>query len=141
MARVTIEDCIEKLPNRFELVMVAAQRARKIGSGAALTVERDNDKNTVIALREIAEEKISVEALQNVLITGMQQHVDKDEPEEDELDSFVAEHDFSAILEGLGEEFDEDEELEEDGLEIEDDEVEESDASDSFSENEEDDDL
>ena len=61
MARVTIEDCIEKIPNRFELVMLAAQRARKIGSGAALLVERDNDKNPVVSLREIAEEKEAVE--------------------------------------------------------------------------------
>ncbi len=80
MARVTVEDCIEKVPNRFELVMVSAQRARKIGSGAALTVERDNDKNPVIALREIANDMVSVNDLNEDLIRNNQRviHVDDD---------------------------------------------------------------
>ncbi len=80
MARVTVEDCIGKVPNRFELVMVSAQRARKIGSGAALTVDRDNDKNPVIALREIANDKVSVHELNEDLIRNNQRviHVDDD---------------------------------------------------------------
>ena len=68
MARVTVEDCIEKLPNRFELVMVAAQRARKIGTGAPLTVDRDNDKNPVVALREIAAESINMDDIREDLV-------------------------------------------------------------------------
>ena len=63
MARVTVEDCVEKIPNRFELVMLAAQRARNISAGAELTIDRDNDKNPVVALREIAEGKISRDLL------------------------------------------------------------------------------
>ena len=65
MARVTVEDCIDKIPNRYDLVMVAAQRARDISSGAPLCVDRDNDKNSVVALREIAENKVSIEDLQS----------------------------------------------------------------------------
>ncbi|MGH1378638.1 MAG: DNA-directed RNA polymerase subunit omega [Alphaproteobacteria bacterium] len=84
MARVTVEDCIEKVENRFELVMVAAQRARKIGSGAALTVERDNDKKTVISLREIAGETVSVDALKDEMITSHQRYLPQ-ETEEDEV--------------------------------------------------------
>ena len=65
MARVTVEDCVEKISNRFDLVMVAARRSRDVASGAEITVERDNDKNPVVALREIAEEKIIVEDIKN----------------------------------------------------------------------------
>jgi DNA-directed RNA polymerase subunit omega len=83
MARVTVEDCVLKVPNRFELVLLAAQRARDVTGGAQITLERDNDKNPVVALREIAEESIGLEALQNALIKGMQKHVEIDEPEED----------------------------------------------------------
>jgi len=83
MARVTVEDCIEKLPNRFELIMVAAQRARKIGAGAALTVERDNDKNPVIALREIAHETVSLDDLKEDLIRGKQRIASFDEDDEE----------------------------------------------------------
>lgn len=72
MARVTVEDCVDKLPNRFELVMMAAQRARKIGSGSQLTVDRDNDKNPVVSLREIADETISVEELKEDMISSYQ---------------------------------------------------------------------
>ena len=82
MARVTVEDCVVKVPNRFELVLLAAQRAREIVSGAPLTVERDDDKNPVIALREIAEETIALDNLQDSLVRGMQKHVEIDEPEE-----------------------------------------------------------
>ena len=84
MARVTVEDCVLKVPNRFELVLLAAQRARDVTAGAQITLERDNDKNPVVALREIAEETIVLDALQNSLIKGMQKHVEIDEPEEDQ---------------------------------------------------------
>ena len=83
MARVTVEDCVLKVPNRFELVMKAAQRARDISSGAPLTVDRDNDKNPVVALREIAEDTVSLDALGNALIQGLQKQSEQDEPEED----------------------------------------------------------
>ncbi len=82
MARVTVEDCVVKVPNRFELVLLAAQRAREIASGAPLTVERDDDKNPVIALREIAEETIALDHQRDLLVRGMQKHVEIDEPEE-----------------------------------------------------------
>ena len=82
MARVTVEDCVIKVPNRFDLVLLAAQRAREIASGAPLTVERDDDKNPVIALREVAEETIALEQLRDSLVRGMQKHVEMDEPEE-----------------------------------------------------------
>lgn len=82
MARVTVEDCILEVPNRFELVMLAAQRARKIGTGAALTVERDNDKNPVVSLREIAEKTVTTDLLKEDLIASYQKvHAsDEDEP-------------------------------------------------------------
>lgn len=83
MARVTVEDCVLKIPNRFDLVMLAAQRARDISSGAALTLERDNDKNPVVALREIADESVDIENLAEALVQGMQKYVEVDEPEED----------------------------------------------------------
>ena len=86
MARVTVEDCVLKVPNRFDLVMVAAQRSRDISAGSPLTVERDNDKNPVIALREIADETVSIEELSDALIQGMQRHVEIDEPEEEPQD-------------------------------------------------------
>ncbi len=85
MARVTVEDCVDKVPNRFELVLLAAQRARAISSGAPLTVDRDNDKNPVVALREIAEETIKADELREAVISSMQKHVEIDEPEEDDL--------------------------------------------------------
>ena len=87
MARVTVEDCVTKIPNRFELVMKAAQRARNVSSGAELTVERDNDKNPVVALREIADETISLEEMEEQLVKGLQRFVESDEPEEDEMDT------------------------------------------------------
>ena len=88
MARVTVEDCVLKVPNRFELVLLAAQRARDVAAGGALTIDRDNDKNPVVALREIADETVALDNLQNALIKGMQKHVEIDEPEEDH--EFVA---------------------------------------------------
>jgi DNA-directed RNA polymerase subunit omega len=83
MARVTVEDCVLKIPNRFELVMIAAQRARHISAGAPLSVDRDNDKNPVVALREIAEEAITLEDLEESLIKGMQKYVQIEESIED----------------------------------------------------------
>ena len=82
MARVTVEDCVLKVPNRFELVLVAAQRAREITAGATLTLDRDDDKNPVVALREIADDTVPIDRLQDALIRGMQKHVEIDEPEE-----------------------------------------------------------
>ena len=82
MARVTVEDCVIKVPNRFELVLLAAQRAREITSGAPLTLDRDDDKNPVVALREIADATIGLMQLKDVLVRGMQKHVEIDEPEE-----------------------------------------------------------
>jgi DNA-directed RNA polymerase subunit omega len=82
MARVTVEDCVLKVPNRFELVLLAAQRAREVTSGAPLTVDRDDDKNPVIALREIADETIQLAHLKESLVRGMQKHIEMDEPEE-----------------------------------------------------------
>jgi len=82
MARVTVEDCVEKVPNRFDLVMVAAQRSRDIATGAPITVDRDNDKNPVVSLREIADETVELDGLQEQLIRNLQRHVDVDEPEE-----------------------------------------------------------
>ncbi len=82
MARVTVEDCVLRVPNRFELVLVAAQRAREITAGAQLTLDRDDDKNPVVALREIADDTVPVDKLQDSLIRGMQKHVEIDEPEE-----------------------------------------------------------
>ena len=84
MARVTVEDCVLKVPNRFELVLLAAQRSRDIASGGQITLERDNDKNPVVALREIADGTVPLDAVQNALIKGMQKHVEIDEPEEDQ---------------------------------------------------------
>lgn len=82
MARVTVEDCIEKVENRFDLVLMAAHRARMISSGAQITVNRDNDKNPVVALREIGDETISPEDLREDLIHSLQKYVEVDEPEE-----------------------------------------------------------
>lgn len=90
MARVTVEDCVEKVANRFDLVLIAAQRARQISSGAPLTVDRDNDKNPVVALREIAEETVSVDALAEGVLTGLQHHVEVDEPEDDDISLLLA---------------------------------------------------
>ena len=81
MARVTVEDCVQQVPKRFELVMVAAQRSRDISAGATLTLDRDNDKNPIVALREIAEETVSPEDLSEALIHSMQKYVEVDEPE------------------------------------------------------------
>ncbi len=85
MARVTVEDVVDKVPNRFEIVMLAAHRAREISSGATPTVDRDNDKNPVVALREIAEETVSAEELRERMIASHQTQIEVDEPEEDAM--------------------------------------------------------
>ncbi|AMW35262.1 DNA-directed RNA polymerase subunit omega [Haematospirillum jordaniae] len=91
MARVTVEDCVVKVPNRFDLILVSAQRSRQISSGAPVLVERDNDKNPVVSLREIAEDKVDVNSLQSALIQGLQRHVEVDEPEDDDFGSLSVE--------------------------------------------------
>ncbi|OJW52576.1 MAG: DNA-directed RNA polymerase subunit omega [Alphaproteobacteria bacterium 41-28] len=90
MARVTVEDCIREVPNRFDLVLLAAQRGRQISAGSPLTLPRDNDKNPVVALREIAERTVSLDELQEGLIQGLQKHIPGEEPEE-EVMQFIAE--------------------------------------------------
>lgn len=97
MARVTVEDCIDKVPSRYELVMVAAQRARDISAGAHLCVDRDNDKNSVVALREIAENKVSIEDLQRSLVLGQQKYVEVEEPEEEEVEIMAAEKELAGL--------------------------------------------
>ncbi|MEA1650895.1 DNA-directed RNA polymerase subunit omega [Nitrospirillum sp. BR 11164] len=91
MARVTVEDCVLKVPNRFELVMMAAQRARDVAAGAPLSVDRDNDKNPVVALREIADETVVLDSLKNSLIKGHQRVQEQDEPEEEIIELMAGE--------------------------------------------------
>jgi DNA-directed RNA polymerase subunit omega len=102
MARVTVEDCILQVPNRFDLVLRSAQRARDISAGSPLTVERDNDKNPVVALREIADQTIDDEALNESLIRGMQKHHEQDEPEEDTPEFDALEGELAAELGVVG---------------------------------------
>ena len=97
MARVTVEDCVGMVPNRFELVLLAAQRARDIRSGAELTVERDNDKNAVVALREIAEEAIDLETLRYELEHGREVDTEIDEPDEDTMAVLAAEAAWAGV--------------------------------------------
>jgi DNA-directed RNA polymerase subunit omega len=129
MARVTVEDCVLKVPNRFDLVLVAAQRAREITAGQPLTLDRDDDKNPVVALREIADDTVAVDRLQDSLIRGMQKHVEIDEPEE----TIELESNLFGVAEALGvagledgeeveEEAAEEDELAEDMLSLEDEE-------------------
>lgn len=97
MARVTVEDCVEKIPNRYELLLVAAQRAKDIAAGAPIKVQRDNDKNSVVALREIAEGYANIEELQKSLVMGLQKYVEVEEPEEEELEILAAEKELSEL--------------------------------------------
>lgn len=85
MARVTVEDCVDKIPNRFDLVMMAAHRARELSAGATITIDRDNDKNPVVALREIADETITASGLRESAIEAHQRQIEVDEPEEDAM--------------------------------------------------------
>jgi DNA-directed RNA polymerase subunit omega len=89
MARVTVEDCVLKIPNRFQLVMMAAQRSRELSVGGELTVDRDNDKNPVVALREIADETIPLDELETAVIEGLQRNIDVDEIVEEEDDEML----------------------------------------------------
>lgn len=91
MARVTVEDCILQVPNRFELVMLSAHRARALASGAELKLERDRDKNPVVALREIAEQKLELDGLMESLIKGLQKRIEPDQPEEEVVELMAGE--------------------------------------------------
>jgi DNA-directed RNA polymerase subunit omega len=99
MARVTVEDCVEIVPNRFELVLLAGQRARMISAGAALTLDRDRDKNPVVALREIAERTVEPGNLSEDLIKGLQRFVESDESEEETLAISAAEAEGESLTE------------------------------------------
>lgn len=90
MARVTVEDCILEIPNRFDLVMIAGQRARDISAGGQLTIDRDNDKNPVVSLREIADKTVDLGSLQEALVRGLQRIVEDDGPEEDDMSALEA---------------------------------------------------
>lgn len=122
MARVTVEDCVQLVPNRFELVMLAAQRARDIHSGQEPRVARDNDKNPVVALREIADEKLSLDDIRETLVRGHQRPVEVDEPEDEIVELMAGETGYQGTMpaedmdmgdlsmDGEEEDFDEDEE-------------------------------
>ncbi|GHC69021.1 DNA-directed RNA polymerase subunit omega [Limoniibacter endophyticus] len=97
MARVTVEDCIDKVDNRFELVLLAAHRARLISQGSQITVDRDNDKNPVVALREIADETLSPGDLKEDLIHSLQRHVEVDEPEDSAPVAAEGSEDFDTV--------------------------------------------
>ncbi len=98
MARVTVEDCILKVPNRFELVMVSAQRARRIGTGAPLTIDRDNDKNTVVSLREIAEDTVQVEDMKEDLIRSHQRVFAVEDDQDDVMEEMEGEEEWNALV-------------------------------------------
>lgn len=98
MARVTVEDCVQKVPNRFKLVMVSAQRARRIGTGAPLTVDRDNDKNPVISLREVAESRICVEDIKEDLIRSHQRVFAVEEEKKDVMEEMQGEEEWNALV-------------------------------------------
>lgn len=101
MARVTVEDCVEKVDSRFELVLLAGQRAREIAAGAPLTIERDNDKDPVVSLREIAEGTVKPEDLLEARIRDLQRYVERDEPEDDDLSLEIAGRELSAANEDI----------------------------------------
>jgi DNA-directed RNA polymerase subunit omega len=98
MARVTVEDCIEKVPNRFELVLLAAQRARNISRGEEIEVDRDNDKNPVVALREIAEEKVELDALEGDLIKSLSRAPEPEPAEEEVMDIIATDENIFGIM-------------------------------------------
>ncbi len=95
MARVTVEDCVSVVSNRFDLVLLAAQRGRQISAGSPLTISRDNDKNSVVALREIAEKTISLDDLQEIVIRGLQKHLQEDAPEEEFMELLAEEQSYA----------------------------------------------
>ena len=99
MARVTVEDCVERIPNRFDIVLLAARRARAIAAGSMLTVDRDNDKNPVVSLREIGDGTIDVEELKSNLIHSLQRRVEVDEPEEDNMAALmISSNEWSGVI-------------------------------------------
>ena len=100
MARVTVEDCVLRIPNRFELVMTAARRARDLSAGAPISIDRDNDKNPVVALREIADGTVSLEALHNELIRSHQKHVEAEEPAAEVVELMAGEAGWAKPLDG-----------------------------------------
>ncbi|AWD22421.1 DNA-directed RNA polymerase subunit omega [Pseudogemmobacter blasticus] len=104
MARVTVEDCVDKVPNRFELVLLAAHRAREVASGAPLTIDRDNDKNPVVALREIAEETQGADVLRERMIESYQTQIEVDEPEEDQMALLMAGEIDRPVVDDMSEE-------------------------------------
>ncbi len=111
MARVTVEDCIDKIPNRYDLVLIAAQRAKDIESGSHICVDRDNDKNSVVALREISENRISIEDLQKSLVMGLQKYVEVEEPEDEEVEILSAEKELADLDEQFSSDMLSDEDL------------------------------
>ena len=123
MARVTVEDCVLKIPNRFELVLLSSQRAREIGAGSALTVDRDNDKNPVVSLREIADTDISLDNLREALIKNHQKVIEVEDEGEDVIDVMEGESDWAQVANqsaegelagnGMGEDLGDDAALEE----------------------------
>ena len=98
MARVTVEDCIVQIPNRFELVLLAAQRARNIGRGEEMTVDRDNDKNPVVALREIAETTIDLAAVEADLVKSLQRAPEPEPAEEEVLDLIATDENIFGVM-------------------------------------------
>ena len=114
MARVTVEDCVLKIPNRFKLVMLAAQRSRELSVGGELTVDRDNDKNPVVALREIADETVSLSGLEGALIKTLQRHVEAEEPPPEDDDVMGVEAIIAADLSVMIDDSDDGDDLDED---------------------------
>lgn len=104
MARVTVEDCVEKVPNRFELVLLAAQRARNLSRGEELTVDRDNDKNPVVALREIADETVQLEPLRNDLVRSLARAPEPEPADEEVMDLIPTEQNIFGLQESSAEE-------------------------------------
>ncbi|MGH6945231.1 MAG: DNA-directed RNA polymerase subunit omega [Geminicoccaceae bacterium] len=124
MARITVEDCVTRVPNRFELVMLSAQRARDISAGAPLSVERDNDKNPVVALREIAENTVELDHLRYELIHGLRRHVEiEDQPDDDLIAAFQDRSLMEPTSDALASAEDEEASHEDEGLAVEDDET------------------
>ena len=112
MARVTVEDCIDKIPNRYDLVLISAQRAKDISNGSPILVDRDNDKNSVVALREISENKVSIEDLQKSLVIGLQKYVEVEEAEDEEVEILSAEKELADLDEQFSSDMISDEDLE-----------------------------
>lgn len=104
MARVTVEDCVEKVPNRFDLVLLAAQRARNLSRGEELTLDRDNDKNPVVALREIAEETVPLESLRSDLVRSLARAPEPEPADEEVLDLIPTDQNIFGLQESAAEE-------------------------------------